>query len=68
MLQKSDQQIVMREPSDLDDNNVIENLMQNHDVLLSTFRSRLTKLQVIWRKFLKERPLGFDLFMKNIKW
>lgn len=68
MLQKSDQQIVMREPSDLDDNNVIENLMQNHDVLLSTFRSRLTKLQVIWRKFLKERPLGFDWFMKNIKW
>lgn len=30
-----------------DDNHVIEALMQNHDVLLSTFRSRLTKLQVV---------------------
>ncbi|KAI3456283.1 hypothetical protein Pfo_012946 [Paulownia fortunei] len=45
--QNSDQQIVMREQSTLDDNNVIENLMQSHDVLLSTFRSRLTKLQVV---------------------
>ena len=34
-----------REP-DTDDNHAIEALMQNHDVLLSTFRSRLTKLQV----------------------
>nr|XP_027111721.1 katanin p80 WD40 repeat-containing subunit B1 homolog isoform X3 [Coffea arabica] len=35
-----------REP-DTDDNHAIEALMQNHDVLLSTFRSRLTKLQVV---------------------
>ncbi|KAL0353105.1 UNVERIFIED_CONTAM: Katanin p80 WD40 repeat-containing subunit B1 [Sesamum angustifolium] len=45
--QNSGQQIVLKEQSTLDDNNVIENLMQNHDVLLSTFRSRLTKLQVV---------------------
>ncbi|PIN19751.1 Microtubule severing protein katanin p80 subunit B (contains WD40 repeats) [Handroanthus impetiginosus] len=45
--QNSALQIVTREQSTLDDNNVIENLMQNHDVLLSTFRSRLTKLQVV---------------------
>ncbi|KAK4439927.1 Katanin p80 WD40 repeat-containing subunit B1 [Sesamum alatum] len=45
--QNSGQQIALREQSTLDDNNVIENLMQNHDVLLSTFRSRLTKLQVV---------------------
>ncbi|XP_051128659.1 katanin p80 WD40 repeat-containing subunit B1 homolog KTN80.1 isoform X2 [Andrographis paniculata] len=38
---------VAREESALNDDNVIENLMQNHDVLLSTFRSRLTKLQVV---------------------
>ncbi|KAL3522217.1 hypothetical protein ACH5RR_015051 [Cinchona calisaya] len=30
-----------------DDSHVIEGLMQNHDVLLSTLRSRLTKLQVV---------------------
>ncbi|KAL0305764.1 UNVERIFIED_CONTAM: Katanin p80 WD40 repeat-containing subunit B1 [Sesamum radiatum] len=45
--QNSGQQIALKEQSTLDDNNVIENLMQNHDVLLSTFRSRLTKLQVV---------------------
>ncbi|KAH6790579.1 hypothetical protein C2S51_005585 [Perilla frutescens var. frutescens] len=45
--QNSDQKIdVMVQPI-LDDNNVLENLMQSHDVLLSTFRSRLTKLQVV---------------------
>nr|GLL28831.1 katanin p80 WD40 repeat-containing subunit B1 homolog isoform X1 [Ipomoea trifida] len=35
------------------DNSIIENLMQNHDMLLSTFRLRLTKLQVVrhfWEK------------------
>ncbi|GFP98270.1 katanin p80 wd40 repeat-containing subunit b1 homolog [Phtheirospermum japonicum] len=45
--QNNDQQIVTREQSTSDENNVIENLMQGHDVLLSTFRSRLTKLQVV---------------------
>lgn len=53
VLQNSDQQIVMREQSTLDDKNVIENLMQSHDVLLSTFRSRLTKLQVVMKEVLK---------------
>ncbi|KAK6124360.1 hypothetical protein DH2020_041898 [Rehmannia glutinosa] len=45
--QNDDQQIVTREQSTSDENNVIENLMQSHDSLLSTFRSRLTKLQVV---------------------
>ncbi|GER25417.1 katanin p80 WD40 repeat-containing subunit B1 homolog [Striga asiatica] len=38
---------VTMEQSDLDENAVIENLMQSHDGLLSTFRSRLMKLQVV---------------------
>ncbi|XP_057764531.1 katanin p80 WD40 repeat-containing subunit B1 homolog KTN80.4 isoform X2 [Salvia miltiorrhiza] len=42
-----DQKIDVRMEPTLDDNNVLENLMQSHDVLLSTFRSRLTKLQVV---------------------
>ncbi|KAL7088931.1 hypothetical protein ACP275_13G158200 [Erythranthe tilingii] len=43
-----DNNVIVREkPSTLDDDNVIENLLQGHDVLLSTFRSRLTKLQVV---------------------
>ncbi|KAL3643410.1 hypothetical protein CASFOL_014225 [Castilleja foliolosa] len=45
--QNNDQQIVTREQSTSDEINVIENLMQGHDVLLSTFRSRLMKLQVV---------------------
>nr|GMC88013.1 katanin P80 WD40 repeat-containing subunit B1 homolog isoform X1 [Ipomoea batatas] len=40
-------QIVGRDETAESDNNIIENLMQNHDILLSTFRSRLTKLQVV---------------------
>ncbi|XP_019162840.1 PREDICTED: katanin p80 WD40 repeat-containing subunit B1 homolog isoform X3 [Ipomoea nil] len=40
-------QIVGRAETAESDNNIIENLMQNHDTLLSTFRSRLTKLQVV---------------------
>ncbi|KAL8032626.1 hypothetical protein ABFX02_13G108600 [Erythranthe guttata] len=43
-----DDNVILKEkPSTLDDDNVIENLLQGHDVLLSTFRSRLTKLQVV---------------------
>ncbi|KAK4421236.1 Katanin p80 WD40 repeat-containing subunit B1 [Sesamum alatum] len=47
ILQNNDKKIIMREEATVDDNNVIENLMQNHDTALSTFRSRLTKLQVV---------------------
>ncbi|GER36479.1 katanin p80 WD40 repeat-containing subunit B1 homolog [Striga asiatica] len=47
--QNDDRKIDMREQSASasDENAFIENLMQSHDVLLSTFRSRLTKLQVV---------------------
>ncbi|XP_047970576.1 katanin p80 WD40 repeat-containing subunit B1 homolog KTN80.2-like [Salvia hispanica] len=45
--QITDQKIDVRVQPTLDDNIVLENLMQSHDVLLSTFRSRLTKLQVV---------------------
>ncbi|KAL1560219.1 katanin p80 WD40 repeat-containing subunit B1 KTN80.2-like isoform X2 [Salvia divinorum] len=45
--QITDQKIDVRVQPSLDDNIVLENLMQTHDVLLSTFRSRLTKLQVV---------------------
>lgn len=45
-MQNTDQQTIARcEPAQNDDI-IIEDLMQSHDVLLSTFRSRLTKLQV----------------------
>uniref|UniRef100_A0A5B6ZYF7 Katanin p80 WD40 repeat-containing subunit B1 homolog n=1 Tax=Davidia involucrata TaxID=16924 RepID=A0A5B6ZYF7_DAVIN len=40
-------QITGRESTSAKDENVLEYLMQSHDVLLSTFRSRLTKLQVV---------------------
>ncbi|MCD7467691.1 hypothetical protein HAX54_005256 [Datura stramonium] len=46
-LLNTDQQTIARcEPAQNDDI-VIEDLMQSHDVLLSAFRSRLTKLQVV---------------------
>ncbi|KAL3345371.1 hypothetical protein AABB24_024371 [Solanum stoloniferum] len=46
-LPNTDQQTIARcEPAQNDDI-IIEDLMQRHDVLLSTFRSRLTKLQVV---------------------
>ncbi|KAL0407365.1 UNVERIFIED_CONTAM: Katanin p80 WD40 repeat-containing subunit B1 [Sesamum latifolium] len=45
--ENNDKKIIMREDATVDDNNVIQNLMQNHDLVLSTFRSRLTKLQVV---------------------
>ncbi|KAL0321233.1 UNVERIFIED_CONTAM: Katanin p80 WD40 repeat-containing subunit B1 [Sesamum radiatum] len=44
--ENNDKKIIMREDATVDDNNVIQDLMQNHDLVLSTFRSRLTKLQV----------------------
>lgn len=45
-MQNTDQQTIARRESAQNDNIVIEDLMQSHDVLLSSFRSRLTKLQV----------------------
>lgn len=46
-LLNTDQQTIARcEPAQNDDI-IIEDLMQSHDVLLSAFRSRLTKLQVV---------------------
>ncbi|KAH0719609.1 hypothetical protein KY285_015640 [Solanum tuberosum] len=46
-LPNTDEQTIARcEPAQNDDI-IIEDLMQCHDVLLSTFRSRLTKLQVV---------------------
>ncbi|KAK6797557.1 hypothetical protein RDI58_005259 [Solanum bulbocastanum] len=46
-LPNTDQQTIARcEPAQNDDI-IIEDLMQRHDVLLSTFRSRLTKQQVV---------------------
>lgn len=46
-LQDDCQQITGPELMSKNDNDIIEDLMQNHDVLLSTLRSRLTKLQVV---------------------
>ncbi|CAL5388078.1 unnamed protein product [Camellia sinensis] len=40
-------QITERELTSANDGNVAEDLMQNHDVFLSTLRSHLTKLQVV---------------------
>ncbi|KAF5958889.1 hypothetical protein HYC85_006114 [Camellia sinensis] len=40
-------QIIERELTSANDGNVAEDLMQNHDVFLSTLRSHLTKLQVV---------------------
>ncbi|XP_074269920.1 katanin p80 WD40 repeat-containing subunit B1 homolog KTN80.1-like isoform X2 [Silene latifolia] len=40
-------QVSGRKMTSVSDTNVIEDLMQNHDVLLSGLRSRLTKLQMI---------------------
>ncbi|XP_055802848.1 katanin p80 WD40 repeat-containing subunit B1 homolog KTN80.4-like isoform X2 [Solanum dulcamara] len=46
-LPNTDQQTIARCEPAQNDNIIIEDLMQSHDVLLSTFRSRLTKLQVV---------------------
>ncbi|GMH05411.1 hypothetical protein Nepgr_007251 [Nepenthes gracilis] len=46
-IQKEEPQISGRESTSTGDVKVIEDLMQNHDVLLSGLRSRLTKLQVV---------------------
>ncbi|XP_023001697.1 katanin p80 WD40 repeat-containing subunit B1 homolog isoform X2 [Cucurbita maxima] len=45
--QKGEPQISGRDSTSANDRDVIEDLMQSHDVFLSTLRSRLTKLQVI---------------------
>ncbi|KAH7568971.1 hypothetical protein JRO89_XS06G0082600 [Xanthoceras sorbifolium] len=44
---KGEPQISGRDTNSADDAEVIENLMQTHDVFLSTLRSRCTKLQVV---------------------
>ncbi|XP_022720507.1 katanin p80 WD40 repeat-containing subunit B1 homolog isoform X2 [Durio zibethinus] len=49
----SESQITRGESISANDGNITESLMQMHDVVLSTFRSRLTKLQVVrhfWEK------------------
>ncbi|XP_060191410.1 katanin p80 WD40 repeat-containing subunit B1 homolog KTN80.4-like isoform X1 [Lycium barbarum] len=46
-LPNTDQQTIAQCESAQNDDIVIEDLMQSHDVLLSAFRSRLTKLQVV---------------------
>ncbi|XP_073058633.1 katanin p80 WD40 repeat-containing subunit B1 homolog KTN80.1-like isoform X2 [Primulina eburnea] len=45
--QNTDLKVITREEPTVSDVSVIENLMQNHDSLLSSFRSRLTKLQMV---------------------
>ncbi|KAL3851305.1 hypothetical protein ACJIZ3_013187 [Penstemon smallii] len=44
---QNNHQVLPREEPTVSEDNIIGNLMQNHDMLLSTFRSRLTKLQVV---------------------
>lgn len=44
---KEEPQVSGRESQSLNDVNIMEDLMQNHDVLLSGLRSRLTKLQMV---------------------
>ncbi|XP_057544179.1 katanin p80 WD40 repeat-containing subunit B1 homolog KTN80.2-like isoform X2 [Amaranthus tricolor] len=46
-VQKEEPQISGRESVSANDGCIIEDLMQNHDVLLSGLRSRLTKLQMV---------------------
>ncbi|XP_038894612.1 katanin p80 WD40 repeat-containing subunit B1 homolog KTN80.1 isoform X2 [Benincasa hispida] len=46
-LQKGEPQISGRDSTSANDRDVIEDIMQSHDVFLSTLRSRLTKLQVV---------------------
>ncbi|XP_075481061.1 katanin p80 WD40 repeat-containing subunit B1 homolog KTN80.1-like isoform X4 [Primulina tabacum] len=45
--QNTDLKVITREEPSVSDVSVIENLMQDHDSLLSSFRSRLTKLQMV---------------------
>lgn len=45
-MQDANQQIIARCEPVQNDDIIIEDLMQRHDVLLNSFRSRLTKLQV----------------------
>lgn len=63
VLQNNDRNFCTGEESTLDDSSAIEYLMQNHDVLLSTFKSRLTKLQVFFKlitdNFIKQRFIGW---------
>lgn len=44
---KEEPQVSGRESQSLNDVNIMEDLMENHDVLLSGLRSRLTKLQMV---------------------
>lgn len=44
--QKEEPQISETDTTSCNDGEVIENLMQTHDIFTSTLRSRLTKLQV----------------------
>lgn len=44
--QNNQQQISGRESTSTNDDKVAEDLMQNHESLLNTLQSRLTKLQV----------------------
>ncbi|KAL2484041.1 Transducin/WD40 repeat-like superfamily protein [Forsythia ovata] len=46
-LEYGDLQIIKNEDPAVNDNDVIEVLIENHDVLMSTFTSRLTKLQAV---------------------
>ncbi|KAL0535092.1 hypothetical protein IC582_029412 [Cucumis melo] len=45
--QKGEPQISGRDSTSANDRDVIEDLMQSHDIFLSTLRSRVTKLQVV---------------------
>jgi len=45
-LQKVEPQISIRDSNSSNEEEIIEGLMQTHDVTLSNLRSRLTKLQV----------------------
>ncbi|RVW46323.1 hypothetical protein CK203_075861 [Vitis vinifera] len=47
MLWKGQPQISGRESTAASEENTIEDVIQNHDLFISTLRSRLTKLQVI---------------------
>ncbi|XP_073131946.1 katanin p80 WD40 repeat-containing subunit B1 homolog KTN80.1-like isoform X2 [Henckelia pumila] len=45
--QNTDLKVIVREEPTVSDVSIIEYLMQNHESLLSSFRSRLTKLQMV---------------------
>lgn len=71
--QNREPQIPGRDTTPANDGEVIENLMHTHDVFISTLRSRLTKLQVIFAGHLclyviKADSYFFIIYLEMVWW